>query len=223
MVGEDLFRNGHGTLRRFDGRQKYFFLQTRHVEGEQAAVLDDLPRDFVFAGGEFGERDFLSCPDFIDQREVGRGQQAQVLAVLFVNAFNVLRDHQLDSGTHLGIGRLLPAGTLAPPLAADGAHEAAPFYIVPPDGQHVAALQAQVGDLAQRFIEVEAVVRGRDLVGRDVIAELGIVGRIPGVPGQVFAGQLALDQFRVFGKKKNAPLQANFIGAFVDLAIQTAS
>src|SRR6185295_10692443 len=33
-------------------------------------------------------------------------------------------------------------------------------------------------------------------------------------------GQLTLDQFRVFGEEKNSPLQADFIGAFVDLAIQ---
>jgi len=63
-------------------------------------------------------------------------------------------------------------------------------------------------------------VSGRYLVGRDVIAELGIVGRIPGVPGQVFAGELTLDQFRVFGEEKNAPLQASLVGAFVDFSIQ---
>ncbi len=170
MAGEDFLCNGHGALRCLDGRQKHLFLQARHVEGEEAAVFDHLPGDFVFAGGKFRERDFLSRPDFIDQREIGRSQQAQVLAVLFVNAFNVLRDHQLDPSAHLGIGRLLPAGALAPPLAADGADEAALLYVAPSDGQHVAAFQAQVRDLAQGFVEVEAVVRGRDLVGRDVIA-----------------------------------------------------
>ena len=170
--------------------------------------------------GKFGERDFFSRPDLLDQREVGRGQQAQVLAVLFVNAFDVLGDHQLDPGAHLGVGRLLPAGALASPLAADGADEAAFFHGAASDGQHVAALQAQVWDLAQGFIEVEAVVRGRDLVGRDVVAQLGIVGWILAVPGQVFAGQLPLDQFRIFGEEKNASLQANFVRTFFDLSIQ---
>jgi hypothetical protein len=60
-------------------------------------------------------------------------------------------------------------------------------------------------------------VRGGDLVGRDVVAQLGIVGRIFIVPGQVFAGQLALDQFRVFGEEEDAPLQANFVWAFAIL------
>ena len=220
MAGEDFFRNGHGTLRRFDRREKHFLLQARHVEGKQAAVFDYLPRDFIFTGGKFRERDFLSRPDFIDQREVGRGQQAQVLAVLFVNALNVLGDHQLDPGAHLGVRRLLPARTFASPLAADGANKTALFHVAAPDGQHVAALQAQIRDLAQGFVEIETVVRGRDLVGRDVVAQLGIVRRVLGVPGQVFAGQLALDQFRVFGKEKNAPLQADFVGTFVDFAIQ---
>ncbi len=63
-------------------------------------------------------------------------------------------------------------------------------------------------------------MRGSDLVGRNVIAQLGIVGGILGVPGQVFAGQLALDEFRIFGEEKNAPLQADFVGAFFDLSIQ---
>ena len=220
VAGEDLFRHGHGALRCLDGREEHFLLQSRHVEGKQAAVFDHLPRDFIFAAGKFRERDFLSCPDFFDQREVGRGQQAQVLAVLFVNALDVLGDHQLDPGAHLGVRRLLPAGAFASPLAADGAYEAALLYVASSDGQHVAALQAQVRDLAQGLVEIEAVVRGRDLVGRDVVAQLGIVGGIPGVPGQVFAGQLAPDQFRVFGEEKNAPLQTNFVGTFVDLSIQ---
>ena len=33
------------------------------------------------------------------------------------------------------------------------------------------------------------------------------------VPGQVFAGQLAPDEFRIFGKEKNAPLQFDLVGA----------
>ena len=117
------------------GGRNTFFCNARHVEGEQAAVLDHLPRDFVFAGGKFRERDFLSRPNLLDQREVGRSQQAQVLAVLFVNAFNILGDHQLDSGAHLRVGRLLAARAFAPPLAADGAHEAAFFYVAASDGQ----------------------------------------------------------------------------------------
>ncbi len=63
-------------------------------------------------------------------------------------------------------------------------------------------------------------MRGRDLVGRDVVAQLGIIGRIRGVPGQFPAVELADDKFRIFGEEENASLQANFIGAFVDLAIQ---
>ena len=37
------------------------------------------------------------------------------------------------------------------------------------------------------------------------------------IPRQVFAGQLAPDEFRVFGEKKNAPLQFDLVGALGNL------
>ena len=47
-------------------------------------------------------------------------------------------------------------------------------------------------------------MRGRNLVGRDVVAQLGIVCGILCVPRQIPAAELLLDQFGVFGEEKDA-------------------
>ena len=38
------------------------------------------------------------------------------------------------------------------------------------------------------------------------------------VPGQVFAGQLALDEFGIFGQEKDSSLQTDMVGALFDIA-----
>jgi hypothetical protein len=43
--------------------------------------------------------------------------------------------------------------------------------------------------------------------------------RVRGVPGQVFARQLPLHEFGIFGQKKNAPFQAHTVRALLDLAL----
>src|SRR5581483_11751757 len=218
VAGEDFFRQRHGAFGRGYSRQKYFFLHAGDVEGEQAAVLDDLARDLVFARGEFGERDFLAGANLVDEREVGRSENAEVLAVLLVDALDVFRDDELDAGGALGVRRLLTAGTFAATLAADGGDEPALLHVSALDGEFGAALQAGVGELAQGFVEEEADVRGRDLVGGDVVAQLGIGGRIFRVPGEVLAGQLAADERGIFGEEQDAALEADLGGSLDDFA-----
>ena len=41
-----------------------------------------------------------------------------------------------------------------------------------------------------------------------------------GVPRQVFAGKLAADEFRIFGKEENAPLQFDLVWTLGNLATQ---
>ena len=94
MAGKDFFRQRHGAIFGLDRRKKDFFLQAGDVEGEQSAVFDYLACDLVFAGSEFAERNFFSGADFVDQRKVGGGQKAQVLAILFVDALNVFGNDQ---------------------------------------------------------------------------------------------------------------------------------
>src|SRR5208337_860095 len=97
-------------------------------------------------------RDLFAAADLVDHPKVGRGQHSEVLAILLINAFDVLRDHQLDAGRHLGVWRLLATGSLATALAADRAHEAATLHVTPLDGHLVPALQPGVGELAQRLV-----------------------------------------------------------------------
>ena len=168
----------------------------------------------------FAERNLFAGANLVDQAEVGRGQHAEVLAVLLVNALDVFGDHQLDAGRHLGIRRLLAAGAFAAPLAADRRDESAALHVAALDGRLVAALQAGVGKLAQRLVEEEADVRRRDLVGGDVVAQLGIALGMLGVPGQVFAGKLPLDELGIFGQEKDSPLQTDHVGALFNGAVQ---
>ncbi len=220
VAGKDFFGNGHGPRPGLDWRQKYLALQACNVEGKQSTILDDLAGDLVFAFGELAERNFFVAADLIDEVEVGRGEHAEVLAVLLVNALDVFRDDELDAGIHLRIGRRLAARTFAAPLAAHRRHESAAFHVHALDGCLVAALQSGVGELAQGLIEEEADVRRGDLVGRDVVAQLGIALRVSGVPGKVFAGELALDELRVFGEEKDPPLQLHSVRALGNRAVQ---
>ncbi len=125
VAREDLLGDGHRPRLGRDRRQEGLALHARDVEREQAAVLDYLARDLVFAFGELHQRNLFSGANPVDHAEVGGGQHAEVLAVLLVDALDVLGDHQLDAGRHLGIRRLLAAGTFAAALAADSGHKAA--------------------------------------------------------------------------------------------------
>src|ERR1700730_8866970 len=198
VARKNLLRQRHGAPSRFDRRKKNLFLHARHVEGEEATIFDHLLSDLILTRGEFSEWDLFSRPDLVDQREVGRGQQAQVLAILFVNALNVLGNDQSDPSAHLGVRRLLPAGPFAASFAADRADEPAPLDLTPPNRKHIAAFEAQVGNFTERLIEIETVMRRGDLIGRDGVPQLGIAVRAFGIPGQVFPCELAPDEFWVF-------------------------
>ena len=109
--------------------------------------------------GELAERNFLAAANLVDEREVGRGQHAEVLAILFVDALDVFGDDALNARRHLRVWRLLAAGSFAAPLPADARDESAALHVTAPDRRLVAALQAGVGELAQRLVEEEADVR----------------------------------------------------------------
>ncbi len=63
-------------------------------------------------------------------------------------------------------------------------------------------------------------MRWSDLVGGNVVAQLGISRRILRVPGQIFARQLPLDKFGIFSEEKNTSLQPHLIGPLFDFAFQ---
>src|SRR5579859_1175163 len=218
VAGEYFFCQRHGPLAGANGRQKNLLLRAGHVEWKQAAVFDDLARDLVFALGEFAEQDLGAGADFIDQKKVSRSKHAQVLAILLVDTFDIFRDHELDAGAHLRIGRLLAAGAFAAPLAAHRSHKSTALDIAPAYGNFGTALQSQIGNLTQGLVEVKTILRRRDLVGGNVVAQFRIVGRVARVPGQVPAGKLLFDEFGIFREKKNAPLQRHPVRTLVDPA-----
>src|SRR5207244_12926573 len=81
-----------------------------------------LPYTTLFRS-ELAERNLFAGADLIDQRKISGSEHSKVLAVLLVDALDIFRDHQLDAGRHLGIGRLLAAGAFAAPLAAHRSEE----------------------------------------------------------------------------------------------------
>ena len=66
-------------------------------------MLDNLTSNFVLALSELRNGDFLSRPDLVDQRKIRRCEHAEVLTILLVDTFDILRDHDLDSSTPLRI------------------------------------------------------------------------------------------------------------------------
>jgi hypothetical protein len=140
----------------------------------------------------------------VDQRQISRSKKSQILAVLLVNPLDILRNHHPDASTHFGVRRLFPAGTFAATLATDCRHESTALYIAASNRSNSTALQSEIRNFAQGFIEIKAIVCGRDFVGGNIITQLRVVGWILRVPSQIFASQLAFDKFRIFGKKKNA-------------------
>src|SRR2546429_9444697 len=71
---------------------------------------------------------------------------------------------------------------LATPLAADRGDEAAALHRAPRDRELLAALQAQVGEVAEGFVVVVADIGGAELAGREVVAPLPCGGAAPGLP-----------------------------------------
>ena len=223
---EDFFGQSHRSCgagapaRGLNRRQKYFSLHARHVEREQPAVFDYLPRNLIFPGSELAERNFFAAANAVDQRKVRRGQQTEVLAILLVDALDILGNDNPNAGAHFRIRRLFAARSFAAPLAAHCAHKSATLHIAASDRRHVSALQTEVRNLAQRLVKVEAVVRRSDLVGRNIVAQLGIIRRILRVPRQVVARKLPFDEFGIFGEKQNTSLQTDLVRPLFDLAFQ---
>ena len=201
VSGKDLLGQRHGPGGARNRRQENFLLHARYVERKQSTVLDHLACNLVLAGGEFGDRNLFPAPNSINQREVGGSQQPEILAILLIDPLDVLGDYHANARAHLGVRRLLAARTLAAPLTAHRAYKAATLHISAADWGHTAAFQSEIRNLSQSLVKVEAVVCGGNLVGRDIVAQLRITGRILRIPGQILARQLPSDEFGIFGEK----------------------
>src|SRR6266566_4255237 len=217
---ENLLGQRHGTLFRFDRGQKHLLLHARDVEGKQSAVFDYLPRDLVLTSRKFVQRNFIFAANLVDQRKISRGQHAQILTILFVDTLDVFGNHQANARAHFSVRRLFTARAFAAPLAAYRADKSTLLDVTAGYGQNIPALQSEIRNLAQRLVEIKAIMRWSDFIGRDVVAQLGIPRRILRIPGQIFASKLALDELRVFGEKKNAPFEPHPLGPLFDFPFQ---
>src|ERR1051325_6163186 len=90
MARQDLLAERHGTPRGGGRSDANLPLQPGDIVVEQAVVLDDAARDLSFARGEDGQGDLLAAPHLVDQGEIGRGQDPEVLAVFVVDALDTL-------------------------------------------------------------------------------------------------------------------------------------
>src|SRR6202162_6385692 len=218
VARKDFFRHGHRALVGFDRRQEHLLLHARHIEWKKSTVFDDLSRNFILARRELAERNFLTAANPINQGKIRRGQHSKVLAILLVDTLDVFGNHDADSRTHFRIRRLFPTRSFAPSFAADGTDKTATLYVTAPDGRDAPALQPEIGNLAQRLVKIKTVMRWGDLVRRDVVTQFGVIRGMTRIPWKVLPRKLSLDQIRIFGEKKNSPLQPDLVRPFVDVA-----
>ena len=90
VSGKNLLGHRHGARLGVNHWQRNFLLHARDVEVEKSAVLDDLSRNLIFPMSEFGQRNLFAPADLVNQLEIRRGQYAEILAVLLVNALDIL-------------------------------------------------------------------------------------------------------------------------------------
>jgi len=202
---ENFFGERHRARRCRDRRNLNLALQAREIEIEQAAMLDDLARDVVLPARKFREFDFFAAFDFFDHVEICRNEQSQVLRVLLIDAFDIFRDDHANARAHFRVRRRLAAGSFAASFARDRRDESAVLDRVAFDRKLVAAFQTQVRKIAERLVVVITNVRGRDLVGLNVVAQFD-----RRIPSDVLTGELPLDQIGVFGEEQDAPVEFNF-------------
>src|SRR5215471_9576883 len=135
-----------------------FPLEPGDIEWEQDTVLYDLAGNVVFSAREFIERDLFAGRDPRNQAEIGRRQQAEVLAILLIYTLDVFGYRQFNAGGDLGIRRLLAAGPLASALARYRSDEPTPLDVSPLYRKFVAALEPKINEVAEGLIKMVANV-----------------------------------------------------------------
>src|SRR3974390_1085484 len=155
------------------------------AEAQQSARADHLLRDVVPSAQESLERNGLAGANALQHAEISGGQNAEVVAILAVDALEALSDDQAHAGGLLRKRARFARRALAVALASDDYLEAAVLESIGSDGRFAARLEADVGIAAEAGI-VEKTHRDRcDLVGRNVIAQGPAI-----LEGQIAAAEL---------------------------------
>src|SRR6185437_1082748 len=123
--------------------------------------------------------------------EVGRREQADVLAVLPVDLLDVAGDDELHARLALGVGRRLARAAAALRAAADDDAEAAVLDVVL---LHDAAAQADQAVPGEGLVVVVTDPSRGQLVGRDVVDERVLLR----IDGDLLAVELLPEQLPVF-------------------------
>jgi hypothetical protein len=152
--------------------------QPRLAVREQSALAQDRRGERVAALEQLVERDRLAALDPVGEREVGGGQQPDVVRVLPVDPLEALGDHEPHAGRALGDDAVLARAALAVAPAGDDDLDAGPADRVAVDRPLPARDESGVRPAAERRVEVDHDRQRRDLVGRDLVAQRpGLVAR----------------------------------------------
>jgi len=146
-------------------------LTARPHQVEQTAAPNQLGGQLVLTAGEFLDGNRLATADAVDQAEVGRGQDAQVAAILTVDPFEALGDDETNASAPLGKWTGLARGSLAVAPAGDGDGESSRLDATGDNRLRVAALETKVRIVAELLVVVIANPGRGDLVGRDIRAQ----------------------------------------------------
>ena len=178
--------------------------QLRLAVFQEAAGADHLLRHFVAAGEERVERNRLPRRDAREDREVGRGQDADVVGVLAVDALEALGHDEADTRRLLGKRTGLARRSLAVALAGHHDRKAAVTHRVDADRHLAADLEPDVRVASQALVVVKADGGRRDLVGGDVVAQRHAIGQ-----REILAAQLAAYGVQVLRQKEHPAREAD--------------
>ena len=160
------------------------------AEAQQAAALQDRRGERVAALHELVDGDRLARLDAVEEAEVGRGEEADVVGVLAVDALEALGDDEADAGEPLGRRAVLARRALAVALAGHRHREAAGADRIDADRPRAADAEAGVGIAAELVVVVGEDRDRRDLVGGDVVAQRAGFGARQPAPGELGADRL---------------------------------
>ena len=132
-------------------------------------------------------------PHALEDREVRRQEHPEVDRVLAVDALEALGHEEADARRALRVRRLLAGRALpAPPPGHRDGETPAPHRVLA-DRLHARSpsrhVRPRYAKPPERRVVVEAHPAGRDLVGRDVVAQL--LGGVVRVPREILARELA--------------------------------
>ena len=208
VAGDDLFGQGErpGAASNLGGTRRLLARKMRLAVGQQATGADDILRHLVAAFEKLLKRNRFFGGDAVEDREISGGQNAEIVAVLAVDALEAAGDDQTDAGRFLSQRAVLARGTFAVALAGNNHLEATIFDGIDANRQLALDLVSDVSVMAEARVVDQHDGDGRDLVGGDVIAQRRALPE-----REVGPIELRANVLDARGKKEQAPGESNFL------------